>query len=525
MAQIKNPAERNFRLVNKNTQQAELDFNKIKVGRDTLSNDVALSIDYLKSKTARRKYKRDDVERALRENDLETLRVLSNEFFRLDGIYSRLCRYMAYLFKYDWFITPVVFDKTIKDDKIVEGWYKAATFLENCSLKRKFGSIALHVIKDGCYYGYKIVQKDRAMLQDLPVNYCRSRYEINGKPAIEFNIKYFDDFISDAQYRIRVLKMFPKEFQKAYVAFKKGTLPRDFQGDAQGWFLLDQDKAVKFNISDSDAPLFAPVIPLLMDLADAQDLDKQKMKQQILKIIIQKMPIDKNGDLIFDVNEAQALHNNAVNMLAEAIGVDVLTTFADVDVADMSDHGNVSSVDQLDKVERTVYNSAGVSQLQFNSDGNIALEKSIANDEGTMSDLICQLEDYTESLLSPYNKNRKRLLYRVQMLPTTVYNYKDISKLYKEQTMIGFSKLLPQVALGQSQSVVIATAYFENKLLHLDELFTPPQMSSTISGKQENNNSSSAGNSKIISQDEGGRPELPDEQKSDKTIQNKESEG
>jgi hypothetical protein len=28
------------------------------------------------------------------------------------------------------------------------------------------------------------------------------------------------------------------------------------------------------------------------------------MQQQLLKIIIQKMPIDKNGDLVFDVDEA-----------------------------------------------------------------------------------------------------------------------------------------------------------------------------------------------------------------------------
>ena len=44
------------------------------------------------------------------------------------------------------------------------------------------------------------------------------------------------------------------------------------------------------------------------------------------------MPLDKNGELIFDVDEAQQLHNNAVQMLASCIGVDVLTTFADVEV-------------------------------------------------------------------------------------------------------------------------------------------------------------------------------------------------
>jgi len=85
------------------------------------------------------------------------------------------------------------------------------------------------------------------------------------------------------------------------------------------------------------------------------------------------MPIDKNGDLVFDVDEAQQLHNNAINMLSKAIGVDVLTTFADVNVADMSDNDAATATDDLQRVERTVYNEAGVSQMQFNTDGNLAL--------------------------------------------------------------------------------------------------------------------------------------------------------
>lgn len=92
------------------------------------------------------------------------------------------------------------------------------------------------------------------------------------------------------------------------------------------------------------------------------------------------MPIDKNGDLVFDVDEAQQLHNNAVSMLSKAIGIDVLTTFADVEVADMADNKTATTKDELEKVERAVFNEAGVSQMQFNTDGNIALEKSILND-------------------------------------------------------------------------------------------------------------------------------------------------
>jgi len=228
------------------------------------------------------------------------------------------------------------------------------------------------------------------------------------------------------------------------------------------------------------------------------------------------MPIDKNGDLVFDVDEAQQLHNNAVQMLSKAIGIDVLTTFADVNVADMADNRTSTNTDNLEKVERTVYNEAGVSQMQFNTDGNIALEKSILNDEASMWNLIQQFETFLNILLTPYNQSPKKVVYRAQILPTTIYNYKDLAKQYKEHTQLGYSKMLPQIALGQSQSAVLATAYFENDILDLVNVFIPPLMSSTMNAEILNRKNSNDSN-------EVGRPEKADDEKSTKTIQNKES--
>ncbi len=285
---------------------------------------------------------------------------------------------------------------------------------------------------------------------------------------------------------------------------------------------------MKFTLCNSDAPLFIPVIPAILDLEDAKQLDRDKMAQQLLKIIIQQMPIDKNGDLIFDVQEANALHNNAVAMLGDTIGISVLTTFADVDVADLSDRSNLTSVDELERVERSLYNEAGVSQKQFNTDGQTALDKSIANDEATMTDLLLQFRKYAERLLSAFNKNPKRLRYTVTILPTTIYNYKDLSKMYKEQTQIGFSKLLPQVSLGMTQSEIIATACFENGMLSLNELFVPPQMSSTMSGTKapvQDRNKTTEKKDDAQSDSKGGRPEKPDDEKSEKTIRNIEASG
>ena len=108
------------------------------------------------------------------------------------------------------------------------------------------------------------------------------------------------------------------------------------------------------------------------------------------------------------------------------------------------------------------------------------------------------------------------------LLTTTIYNYKEMAKLYKEQTQLGYSKMLPQIALGQSQSSILANAYFENDILDLINVFIPPLMSSTMNAEVLNRNSSGKtaadGEEKQV-----GRKEKSDDEKSEKTIMNKES--
>ena len=84
--------------------------------------------------------------------------------------------------------------------------------------------------------------------------------------------------------------------------------------------------------------------------------------------------------------------------------------------------------------------------------------------------------------------------------------------------------MLPQIALGHSQSFILNSITFENDILHLSQIMIPPLTSNTLSGEDLNN----LGNSNKTKTDKtennvGGRPEKEDGQKSEKTIQNKES--
>ncbi len=466
------------------------------------------------------------------------MREISNYFYEVSGLYQRLCKYFASLYRYDWYVTPYVIDDNAKSEKILADFTKALDYLDESGVKKLCNEMALKVIVNGCYYGYVVDTSRGFTIQELPINYCRSRFKVGSVPAVEFNPKFFDDMFPDIEMRLKVLKMYPEEFAKAYVAYKKGKLNQreSMAGEsATGtWWLLDPDRAFKMNLNGRDYPLLVNITPKILDLDEAQDLDRRKMMQQLLKIIIQKLPLDKNGDLIFDVDEAKDIHNNTVQMLRRAVGVDVMTTFADVDVADLSDTATTTTKDELEKVERTVYNEAGVSQNLFNSNSNLALEKASLVDEASVRDLLFGFDELFGRILRVKFPGNKKWCLHFDMLETTINNYKELSKMYKEHTQLGISKMLPQIALGHSQSSIIATAHFENEVLKLQEIMIPPLMSSTLNGKdilpgaKEGANAQSGANqiAKAAGEEKKmGRPEKANEQKSDKTIANRESAG
>ena len=520
--------------------EGPLDYRKIKVGPKTLDDAVLNLGSYNQALPKYNGISKGMVLQALANNDYKELRRISNLFYSVSGMYQRVCDYFAYLYRYDWYVVPEIYDDATKEEKILKDFSKVLNYLDNSYLKKVCGDIALEVIKNGCYYGYIVDSSEGLVLQQLPIDYCRSRYYVGTNPAIEFNMRFFDT-IPNVAYRMKVLSLFPEEFAKGYMLYKKGKLvdtedssrPFGTSLTNSGWYLLDPNNTVKFNFKNSDVPIFVNSIPAMLDLDAAQDLDRRKQMQKLLKIIVQKLPMDKNGDLIFDVDEARDIHNNAVEMLKRAIGVDVLTTFTDVDSIDLSDKNTTASQDDLEKVERTVYNNLGISKNIFNTDGNLSLEKSILNDESTVRNLLLQFNMFMDRVIQKKNTNSKKYNFKIYFLETTQYNYQNLSKLYKEQTQLGYSKMLPQIALGHSQSFILNTAHFENEVLHLSEIMIPPLMSSTLSsedilGKKDSNETSKTqtnlGTKKNPAESKSaGRPEKADDQKSEKTIQNKES--
>jgi hypothetical protein len=135
--------------------------------------------------------------KALGQKDYRTLREISNYFYEISGIYERLCKYFAFLYRYDWYVVPYINEETgaakTKNNKVLADFAKVLYYLDNSDIKMTFGNVALEIIKNGCYYGYIVDTAKGMTLQQLPVEFCRSRFMHGNSPAVEFNMKFFDE--------------------------------------------------------------------------------------------------------------------------------------------------------------------------------------------------------------------------------------------------------------------------------------------------------------------------------------------
>lgn len=450
------------------------------------------------------------VVKALEERDIYKIRSISRHFFGVSGIYSRACRYMAYLPTYDYTITPNI-TKFNSRERLMEDFMRALKFIDSFNLKTKLSEISLTAIVDGAYYGYLKTQGNRAVIQDLPTDYCRSLYKINGVSVVEFNLDYFDRNFKNLESKKNVLRNMPQEISEMYVRWKNGEeCPVNKEGIGT-WMILDISRALKVTLNKDDAPLFSHALPQIIDLDDLQGIQKKKAESQLLKIMVQKIPLDKNGEFIFDMEEAKAMHANAVRMLARAINVDVLTTFADSELLDLEERRVNASKDN-ENWERSTFSELGLSQQLFATEGNLALEKSIANDESIAMQLLYQYQDWLNFILhNKFIHNNSEYTFDIWFPRLTQHNRAEMARMYKEQAALGYSKVLPALALGQSQSNFLASLLFENEFLDLSSVMIPVKMASTQSGKATG--------------DGAGRPPKPDDQKSDKTLANEASGG
>ena len=200
------------------------------------------------------------------------------------------------------------------------------------------------------------------------------------------------------------------------------------------------------------------------------------------------------------------MHAGAVGMMKGNKNISVLTTYADVDAV-VSKTSSEASTNALEKSLQNVYSKANASQQIFAPTGTQALSTSITNDMSLMMVLAHKYSRFLTFIINFLFSNTN-INFKYEILPVSWYNVSDYIKDTLKLAQSGYSFLLPAIAAGVSQRDLINLKNLENDALKLEEILIPLASSYTQSGSAEG---------------EVGRPTLPVDEKSPKTLQNEES--
>lgn len=464
---------------------------------------------------------KESIKEAIEREDIDLLAEYSKKAYGLSGRYAKIVNSGANLFKYDYFVIPFC-KKQVKKELLISTFYDVLLMLEQFNPKMQFKEWGLKVLRDGSYYGYKkgYDESDNLIIQELPRKYCLSVFKFENRDLVHFNLAYFIDCFPNYSEEIResVVRSFPDEIVKGYERFKNNQVPLSHINGRTGyWITLDPKRTVHFSMEEGDKPYFIQVLSALINFEDSTNLVKKRYKNSLNAILANEFPMKKQADVpLVDIRDMRDFNDGVNNELEKRTeGIFSVSTLANTKLLSNNSTGNASEGEKILTCSKDdIYDEAGMSHMQFNSENSVALQYSIKNDEGNLSRLKDQFEQFLNDLVKEYLMRRKikglsGVVFKVEILNTTCYNYIELSDKYKERTQLGYSKVLTQVALGHSQLSVLSVSEFENKVLDLVNKFIPPMMSSTMSGNQ-------------ITEKKNGRPES--ENPSEKTLQNKKSQ-
>lgn len=453
-------------------------------------------------------YTADDITNALRNNDIATMREISNYFYKSSTLYKRLILYFATVHKFYYILIPEIKQTNINKVKFQKVYNDNLRYLNNFRFEDKTSDIINTVFREGAFYGYLIERDSSNVWQKLPAGYCRSTYSNNNINVVEFDLKFFEEEYRDEEERLLVLKQYPLEIKKWYNKYLAGKVPTS--DDGRNWIVLDSNFATRFCISDDEIPFFFSSLLEIIRLETNKAQRDKQIAQSLYKLLVQKMPLDKTGlSPVFDQDETKAMHSGAVNMLKNAVGTDILTTWAQVDLL------NLDSSTRDDGIESNIsdfWNMAGTSQMLFDTNGNLSLNYSAIKDASLSMKILESYSTFLNRRLILRNKN-KSIEYHFKFLDINIFNEKDKIAAYEKQGTLGYSKLLPAIASGIGQLELQSLLNLENNLLDINSSLIPLQSSYTTSNKEENKEV-------VKIEEQTGRPEKEDIEKSEKTIKN-----
>ena len=402
--------------------------------------------------------------RQIKNKDVTALRKTSRYFYYKSGIYRRLIEYLSTMFLMYYKVIPRNSSK-FDDANFKKSHDNVFDYIKKLDLST-FNEVSTVVFTEGVFFGYQRQMSDGYVIQQLPTDYCRSiaKYS-NGNYVVEFDLKFFDSFKTTSDGIIELSNLYPRELVQAW-------LTNSMSKDKYRWHQISAESGMCFQFDDMGMPPLTGMFVDLIELDNYKKLEKIKTALDLVKIIIQKIPLDEDKQPAYELEDAQAIHDNLTNMLKNTENVDGYTTPFDVDVISLGDKTKLDTSNTM-KAERSVFTSAGMSSNLGNAEGNIAMLNSIRSDSAWVFELISQYQKWIDSHINTYITSSKNYNFDFEILPITWYNLIEWQEKYYTGATSGVTKLEYAISLGVKQSNLRDKLIYENDYLNLDEIITP----------------------------------------------------
>ena len=464
----------------------------------------------------------EEIESIIRSGEISSIRELSRYYYRTSGRYRNVINFLANLFLYESLITPIYEVGKGSKTQIIKAFYNACSFVDALNIKTSLARITREWLKTGIYYGILQENGNKVTIQDLPTEYCRTRYkDFNDLPVLEFNITYFVTKYDDDKVRNQAILNYPPAIQKGWRDYKNHTLQ-------DPWIIVPASAGgIVFCFSEDSTPLMVSSIVELAKLKDAVGREETRDENELYKLLIQRMPIDNDGHLVFELDEVAQIHAGVANMLKDLDTVDVLTTFGETTLENLQDSSAATQANnRIEKYSDNAWDALGSSKLFFNADNSSSLAYVIKRLESVMQEYINAYANWIKFLINS-RFSRTGLSFDFEILPVTKFNLKDYLQHYLQAAQYGYPRMRVGVALGMKQRSFVSAIDFETEFLELDDKMIPLMSSYTQTGdeksEEKNNSEEKNSSSRVQVKDitnKGGRPVLDDENRSQKTQDN-----
>lgn len=467
----------------------------------------------LRQRDSVREYSTEEIERIITSGSVEEQQKLSRNYFALDGYYKQIIIHYATLLKYAGIlIANPGFGNKLSSPAVQKKYYQAMDYVEKMSLPILCSNFAWRALIDGCYYGARVdLGKKGFQVIDLPVGYACSRFkDFKGNDVVEFDLRYFDKILLDST-RNEVLESYPKFISKAYRKWSK-------KRSNNSWIILPEDVGVCFPFFDG-RPLFLSVIPATIAYDNAMELEKERAKSEIRKILVQEIPHLSDGRLVFEPEEAAEMHSGAVDMMKGNKNLSVLTSYGKVSAIG-SESSAMGIEATLNRYEQNIYSQAGVTGQILSGQGSSSFEASLNNDTALMMSFANKVGLFVSNILNNLFGN-SAVSFKYTFLPITYHNETTyLDNTYKILGS-GFSAIMPALTFGLSQRDLINIKDLENDVLKLGDKLKPLQTAYTQSGEPSEQTKKSVDTEKAL--DKGGRPQKKQQDKNERTLANEKS--